>query len=118
VTEGIGSRVLPCLERVKPIPKSAFAALGSRPKLIDHYESMGARKMVVGKEVLCLVDDVITKGATMLAAASRLQEMYPDARVIAFALVRTTGFVEDIERIIDPVVGSITLHGDDVHRQP
>ena len=79
---------------------------------------MFAKKMVVGKEVLCLVDDVITKGATMLAAATRLQESYPSARIIAFALVRTTGFVEDIERITDPVVGSITLRGGDVHREP
>lgn len=61
---------------------------------------------------------MITKGATFLAAASRLQETYPEARVIAFALVRTLGFVDDIERIVEPAIGTITLRGDDAYREP
>jgi len=74
--------------------------------------------MVADREELCLIDDVITKGATLLAAASRLQETYPHANIVAFALVRTLGFVDDIERIVEPVLGTITLRGDEAVREP
>ena len=115
---GIGAAILPCLERVKPVPKSAFAAFRTRPKPIEHYESIQARAMVIDRQSFCLVDDVVTKGATLLAAATRLQETYPQAKVTAFALVRTLGFVDDIDRIIEPVIGTITLRGDEALREP
>jgi predicted amidophosphoribosyltransferase len=118
VANGVGAAVLPCLQRLKAVPKSAFAASGSRPKPLDHYDSIAAAKMVADREELCLVDDVITKGATLLAAASRLRETYPNATIVAFALVRTLGFVDNIDRIIDPAVGTITLRGDDAAREP
>jgi hypothetical protein len=118
VANGVGAAVLPCLQRLKAVPKSAFAASGSRPKPLDHYDSIAAAKMVADREELCLVDDVITKGATLLAAASRLRETYPNANIVAFALVRTFGFVDNIDRIVDPAVGTITLRGDDAAREP
>lgn len=118
VEQGIGASVLPCLQRVRAVPKSAFAVSGSRPKPIDHYESIFATKMVADRDELCLVDDVITKGATLLAAASRLQETYPHSRVVGFALVRTLGFVEDIERIVEPALGTITLRSGEAVREP
>lgn len=118
VQHAIGASVLPCLQRVKAVPKSAFAAIGTRPKPIDHYESIQATKMVTDRLTLCLVDDVVTKGATLLAAASRLQETYPQAKVTAFALVRTLGFVDDIERIVEPATGTITFRGDEAFREP
>lgn len=110
--------MLPCLERLKAVPKSAFAASGTRPKAIDHYQSIRVAKMVADRQLLCLVDDVITKGATLLAAATRLQEAYPQARVTAFALVRTLGFVDDIDQIVAPVIGTVTLRSDEVFREP
>lgn len=118
VRHGIGATVLPCLERVKAVPKSAFAASGTRPKPLDHYDSIQATKMMTDRQSLCLIDDVVTKGATLLAAASRLQETYPQAKLTAFALVRTLGFVDDIERIVQPVIGTLTLRGDEAFREP
>lgn len=118
VARGIGASVVPCLQRVRAVPKSAFAASGFRPKPLDHYESIIAKKMITDRKELCLVDDVITKSATLLAAASRLQEAYPQAKIVAFALVRTLGFVEDIERIVEPVFGTISLRGDEAAREP
>ena len=118
VANAIGAAVLPCLQRVTAVPKSAFATLGSRPKPLDHYESITAVKMIADRQEFCLVDDVITKGATLLAAASRLREMYPNANIVAFALVRTMGFVDDIDRIVEPAVGTITLRGDEAVRDP
>lgn len=66
----------------------------------------------------CLVDDVVTKGSTLLAAASRLKETYPQAKVTAFALVRTLGFVDNIDAIVEPVVGTIALRDDEPLRDP
>lgn len=114
----IGAAVLPCLARIKAVPKSAFAASGTRPKPIDHYESLQVTKMMTDRQSLCLVDDVITKGATLLAAATRLHETYPQATVTAFALVRTLGFVENVEKIVVPATGTITSRGDDAFREP
>jgi phosphoribosylpyrophosphate synthetase len=118
VHHGLGAAVLPCLTRVNAVPKSAFAAAGTRPKPEEHYESIEGRSMVTDRSTLCLVDDVITKGATLLGAASRLQETFPQAKVSAFALVRTLGFVDDVDRIVDPAVGTITLRGGEAVREP
>ncbi len=118
VRHGIGAAVLTCLTRVHAVPKSAFATAGTRPKPNDHYESIGGRSMVTDRPSLCLIDDVITKGATLLGAASRLQETFPQATISAFALVRTLGFVDDIESIVDPSVGTITLRGGEAVRDP
>ena len=104
--------------RIKAVPKSAFAASGTRPKPVDHYESIRAAKLVTDRRSLCLVDDVITKGATLLAAATRLQETYSEAKVTAFALVRALGFVDDIDQIVEPAIGTITLRGDEAFRVP
>jgi adenine/guanine phosphoribosyltransferase-like PRPP-binding protein len=56
---------------------------------------------------ITLVDDVVTKGATLLAAASLLAQAFPEAEIQAFALIRTMGLVPEVERIVDPVVGRI-----------
>lgn len=58
--------------------------------------------------MITVVDDVVTKGATLLGAASLLAGAFPRAEIRAFALVRTQGYVKDIERILDPVVGRIS----------
>jgi len=100
------------------VPKSAFAATGLRPKPLDHYASIAVTPMVADRDELCLVDDVVTKGATLLAAATRLHEAYPNAKIVAFALVRTMGFVEDIERIVEPCFGTISRSGDEAVREP
>jgi hypothetical protein len=74
--------------------------------------------MVADRSSLCLIDDVITKGSTLLGAATRLQMTFPRAAISAFALVRTLGFVEDIETIVEPAVGTIILRGDEAVREP
>lgn len=40
VRHGIGSAVVPCLRRVNAVPKSAFAAAGTRPRPGEHCESI------------------------------------------------------------------------------
>jgi hypothetical protein len=67
---------------------------------------------------IVLVDDVITKGRTLLAAATRVHEAFPNARIRAFALLRTMGMVPEIGQLLDPCVGEIRWQGGDAHRNP
>jgi len=71
----------------------------------------------VGERIV-IVDDVVTKGSTALAAASRIAEIYPDREVAIFALIRTKGLVPDIDQIIEPVSGIIRLIDDEGSRNP
>jgi hypothetical protein len=59
-----------------------------------------------------------TKGRTLLAAAARLHETYPSARIRAFALLRTMGMVPEVDRLLDPCVGEISWRAGDAHRFP
>lgn len=118
VGRGLARAIVPCLTRQSAVPKSARAPRGERPSVSQHFESMAARAMVGLADRVLLVDDVVTKGSTALAAASRLAEVYPTADITLFALVRTKGLVRDIEQILDPAVGVIRLVGDEGDRQP
>ena len=121
---GFGARTEPLLWRENAVPKSAFAAREnrSRPDLHQHYESLAACPPVPGEAAparITLVDDFITKGATLLAAASRLAEACGGAEIRAFALVRTQYPIGHQRRkqifraIVDPIHSRVTLgrHG-------
>ena len=65
-----------------------------------------------------LIDDVVTKGRTLLAAATRLQEAFPEADIRAFALLRTQGLIPGVQRLLDPCKGEIRWKAGDAHRNP
>jgi hypothetical protein len=112
---GFGSRVEPLLLRRLAVAKSAYARRGARPGVQEHYDSfVVAPRIGASPARITLIDDVITKGATLLAGASRLAEAFPDATVRAFALIRTQ-YPIDRERdrqrfraIVDPVNARVT----------
>lgn len=106
---GLGREVVTALARVTPVRKSAWAARGSRPAAAEHLATMAVRSDLLLTGPVVIVDDVITKGATMLAGASLVADAYPDAAVETFALVRTLGLVPDVDRVVDPAIGVITL---------
>jgi hypothetical protein len=120
VREGLGRAAWAGLQRIRPVPKSATAAPGERPTVGAHYDTLAVECIEVAPDPaqIVLVDDVVTKGRTLLAAAMRLHEAFPLARIRAFALLRTLGFTPDVDRLLDPCVGEITWRAGDAHRNP
>jgi hypothetical protein len=130
---GLAAAVWPVLQRRSAVRKSAFAPAGERPSVIEHYASLAidralsgpmpaglgtARMDRRGSLRLTLVDDVITRGRTLLAAAARLHEAFPDAKIHAFALLRTLGRDEPLGRILDPCEGEVRWVRCDARRVP
>jgi hypothetical protein len=117
VRAGIGSMAWRGLHRICPVPKSATAAPGARPSVDLHYESFLVACPRITAPSVVLIDDVITKGRTLLAAAARLQEAFPQTEIRAFALLRTLGF-SGIQRLLDPCKGEIRWKAGDAYRSP
>jgi predicted amidophosphoribosyltransferase len=120
IRERLGSVAWAGLRRVRAVGKSATAAPGERPTVAKHYDSFAVEFPDSLRESrhIVLIDDVVTKGRTLLAAAMRLQEAFPCARIRAFALLRTMGLIPDVNQLLDPCVGEIRWRGGDAHRSP
>jgi predicted amidophosphoribosyltransferase len=112
VAEGLGRAYEPCLRRIETVPKSATSASKDRPTPQRHYESLAAGKLLFPPDEILLIDDVVTRGATLLGAASRLAEAFPGARITAFAAMRAISERDEFKRILDPCIGQIRLRED------
>lgn len=106
------------IQRRFPVRKSATALNADRPTVQQHYDSFFVPSLSNAPLRIVLVDDVITKGRTILAAAARLQEALPNADIRAFALVRTMGFLPDVGHFLDPCQGVVRWAGGDARREP
>jgi hypothetical protein len=115
---GLGEEVWTGLRRMKAVEKSAVAWMWQRPTVKEHYQSFTVLPSSKQPSDIVLVDDVITKGRTLVAAAMRVHEAFPTAVIRAFVLVRTMGFVRDVERLYDPCEGVIRWNGRDAYRDP
>ena len=116
---GLSSGVWPGLQRQIPVRKSATALRGERPTVYEHFASfsvLGVPRSRTPKMIL--VDDVITRGRTLLAAATRLRCSLPHADVRAFAMVRTLGFLERVDGLLAPCTGVVYWAGGDARREP
>jgi len=107
VEEGLGRDVIPCLERHNKVSKAARQSSGERPTAEQHFETIGVSAQLTLAERVTLIDDVVTQGATLLGAASRLATDTGYAPC-AFALIRTMSS-GDVDAIVSPCVGEITL---------
>jgi hypothetical protein len=67
---------------------------------------------------LILIDDVVTKGRPLPAAAARLRQTFPGCRIRAFALLRTMGLVPDVDRLLSHCIGEIRWKAGDARRCP
>jgi predicted amidophosphoribosyltransferase len=118
VRQGVGAAVWCGLRRLFEVPKSATAAPGCRPTVHDHYYSLAVDPPPAGPARVVLIDDVITKGRTVLAATARVREAFPNAQISAFVLLRTMGFVQEVDRFLEPCVGEIRWISGDALRDP
>jgi len=110
--------IWPGLWRRYAVTKSATAPSAARPDVHQHYDSFAVERALVPIRRSVLVDDVITKGRTLLAAGARLRTELPYADIRAFALIRTQGLVHRIEQLIEPCHGVIRWAGGDARREP
>jgi hypothetical protein len=118
VQEGVGSAMWPGLQRICAVAKSATAAKGSRPSVARHYESFRMEPSELRPASVVLIDDVVTRGRTLLAATARLREAFPEAQIRAFALLRTLGYISDLHGMIEPCRGQIRWMKGDAQRTP
>ena len=118
VNQGLGCISWPGLRRMHAVRKSACSLAGSRPSIERHYESFSVVAPLWTPDSLVLVDDIVTKGRTLMAAAARLKHRFPEARIRAFALVRTMGQVDGIEALLRPCRGEIRFRADEAFRNP
>lgn len=113
--KGLGSRIVNCLNRVYPLPKSSTSKSENRPKAIQHYDSLSVQRLPYNPPSILLIDDVITRGATILGAASRLAEAYPNSSIKAFAGIRTISNSLEFQKFLDPQLGTIELRDNDTY---
>jgi hypothetical protein len=118
VQAGVGSATWPGLRRICAVRKSATSAKGRRPSVARHYDSFRLEPLNVFPASVVIIDDVIARGRTLLAAAARLREALPDAHIRSFALLRTAGLISDIESLLEPCRGEIRWMDGDAHRTP
>ena len=94
VSLGIGKDVQPILKRNRRVPRSSsLTSATERPTPSVHYDSLHMESLLVKPGAIILVDDVVTRGSTLIACATKITQVLPSAKLKAFALAR----VEDID---------------------
>ena len=107
-----------CLKRKIAVEKSAYSSPENRPKAKKHFETISFIPQIKQPKKIVLVDDIITRGATMLGCASILKQKFPDVTIIGFAAIRTISKKEDFKNMVDLCKGLITIDGEDTYRTP
>ena len=115
---GLGASVWRGLRRVQTIPKSASAPMWRRPFVHQHYISINVATDLPDATRFVIVDDVISKGRTLLGVAQRLREASPRSSIQGFALLRTMSLVADIGQLVAPCRGEIRWQAFDALRDP
>ena len=106
---GLGKQVESCLIRAKAVPKATLSSPSERPTAEQHYESISVQSSLCKPDEIVLIDDVVTRGATLLGSANRLAEAFPDSHIRAFAAMRTISNPNEFEHVYDPCIGNIDL---------
>jgi len=101
--------ILDCLERITEVTKSSLSNPKDRPKPIDHYNSIIVKRVNQNPMKILLIDNIITRGATILGCASKLRESFPNASIKAFVVLQAISNSKNFKSIEDPYTGDIIL---------
>jgi predicted amidophosphoribosyltransferase len=115
---GLGEGPWPVLRRAHAVRKSATSVAAARPSVEAHYESFSVETTATRAATIVLVDDVVTQGRTLLAAAARMREAFPCAGIRGFALLRTQGMTRGVRHLLEPCIGEIAWRYGDADRRP
>ena len=119
VAAGIGKQFSSWLIRTKAVPKAALSSPSERPIAEQHYESLTFQGSLSKPDEIVLIDDVITRGATLLGCANRLADAFSQCRIRAFVAMRTISNPAEFESVYSPCIGTIGLYGaGDSFRRP
>lgn len=118
VAAGLASTWRPLLRRVRKVPRSSAVEPKDRPTPQAHLDSMECSPQSSTGQRYLVVDDVVTRGATLLACASLVVNVHPAAEVRGLALLRAVSNPDDFQSILDPVAGTVRLRpqGDTLRR--
>jgi len=113
LNRGLGDRVAPLLRRTVAIPKAATSIASERPRARLHFDTLAVQtELGPAPASFLLVDDIVTRGAALVGAASRLGVSYPGIPIKAFAAIRTESDPANLAKITDPRVEIIRLRND------
>jgi predicted amidophosphoribosyltransferase len=104
---GVGGSVRTMLRRTTAVTKSATASRGNRPTPGMHMATMAVDVDMSIEGGIVLIDDVVTLGATMLAAKMLFVRASPWLSVRGFAPIRTMGLQPEVHMLIDPWISEI-----------
>jgi hypothetical protein len=108
----------PCLQRFIPVKKSSYSSSVDRPKALDHFNSIKFISQLHQPINILLIDDVITRGSTMLGCASVLRRQFPNVPIKGFAIIRTISNPIGFKTYDDPCIGEVTLSNGEAFRDP
>jgi hypothetical protein len=90
IEKGLASNIADILRRSSPIRKSSSCYNAeTRPSIDEHYNSIKVIRTIENPSSITLVDDVMTLGRTAYGCALRLHDIFPDAQIRVFSLIRT-----------------------------
>jgi hypothetical protein len=115
---GFGLGLIPCLKRLRPVPKAATSRTGDRPRARAHFESMELDAPLSLPSKVTLIDDVVTRGAQLFGAAWKIWSLRPDVEVRAFAVIRTISDPQEFQFIAAPCTGCIEWRDEECRRRP